>query len=86
MQRKEKNSIEELGGFPLGFHIEADRVFDGVALSVSAVSSVIDFSENRAELRSGRSRIAVYGKELTIAVYENGTVEIIGKISGVSFL
>ena len=85
MQRKEK-SREESATFPLGFHIEADRVAGGMALSVSSVSSVIDFSECRAELRSGTSRIAVYGRELVIAIYENGTVEIFGKISGVSFL
>ena len=71
---------------PRTFHIEADRVGDGISVSVSGVISILDFSEEAAVLKLRRGRMKISGGGLAVAVYENKIVEISGKISGMEFL
>ena len=83
IKKEEREAKEKVSG---GFHAEIDRSGRGLSLSVAGVYSILDFSEESVILRVKRGRITVLGKELEIAVYENKTVEISGKITGVNFL
>ena len=90
MQIKEKNAIdtgiEKRDKLPIYFHIEADRVASGVSVSVMGVLAITDFCESCAIMKMRRGKIKVLGAELSVAVYENKTVEIYGKVSAVEFL
>ena len=50
------------------------------------VLSILDFSTELAILKIRRGRIRVRGGGLSIAVYENRTVEIFGKVEALEFL
>ena len=69
-----------------GFHIEADRVSDGISVSVFGVIAIPDFCEESATLKLRRGRVKIDGTGLSVSVYENKTVEISGKICRVEFL
>lgn len=69
-----------------GFHIEIDKIINGVAVCVNGVSSVLDFGEERAILKLRRGKLRVEGRELTISVYENKTAEISGKVEKIEFI
>ena len=82
--KKEKREAKENNSG--GFHAEIDASGRGLSLSVAGVYSIMDFSEEKVILKVKRGRITVLGGELEIAVYENKTVEITGKITGVNFI
>ena len=68
-----------------GFHIEADRTSKGMAIVVSGIIGISDFSDYSILLRSHGGRIAINGKGLFINVYENQSVEIVGKVEEIIF-
>ena len=90
MRVKEKNSNDknsaERKQLPLYFHMEADRLADGVSVSIMGVLSIVDFNESSAIMKMRRGKIKVTGSSLSVAVYENRTVEICGKVGAVEFL
>ena len=69
-----------------GFHIEADRVGRKTSVSVSSVRAVVEFSEDSVLLKLSRGKIKVAGQALSIVVYENNIVEIIGLVRGIEFI
>lgn len=76
------------GGVPSGlssFHLEADRSTKGMSVILSGVIGISDFSDSTIHLLTHGGRIIVSGKKLFICVYENSTVEIVGKVEGVVF-
>ena len=81
---KEKNREKALKP-PSSFHMEADRSRGGMAIVLSGVVGISDFSDDFILLKSHGGRIEVKGKNLFICVYENNAVEIQGKVSGVEF-
>ncbi|MBE6645380.1 MAG: hypothetical protein E7612_08410 [Ruminococcaceae bacterium] len=90
MQKNEKYSKNE-GAFSLqkiqpGFHIEADKIGNAISVSIMGVISILDFSDVCALLKMRKGRIKISGTDLSVAVYENKTVEIIGRIGTVEFL
>lgn len=87
MQEKIRvDAVEDKRGLKRGFRIEVDRVGAGLSVLVYGVTSVREFSESTALLRSGKSAVRINGSALNVAVYEGLAVEIIGKVSGVEFL
>ena len=90
MQKKEKNSSREgflnLQKIQPGFHMEADKIGNSLSISIMGVISILDFSEICALLKMRKGKIKISGSELSVTVYENKTVEIIGKIGMVEFL
>ncbi len=87
MQKNIKNvKPEAKEKLPANFHIEIDRSKDGLSLSVAGVYSIVDFSEENVILRVKKGRVLVSGTGLSIAVYENKTVEISGRITEVKFV
>ena len=81
-EKREGESVDK----PSSFHIEIDRVYGGISVSVYGVFSILDFNDSLALLKLKRGKVKIEGKSLSVAVYENRTVEISGKIGGVSFL
>ena len=67
------------------FHMEVERSPSGIAILVAGIIGVKDFSSESLELLSHSGRIFIYGSRLSIMVYENGTVEIRGKVDSVRF-
>lgn len=77
---------DERERLPIYFHMEADRLPSGISVSIMGVLSIIDFNEGAAIMKMRRGKIKVTGSELSVAVYENRTVEICGKVGAVEFL
>ena len=90
MQNRDKNAdgkMPEVGErLPIYFHIEADRLPTGVSVSIMGVLSIVDFNETSAVMKMRRGKIKIRGTGLSVAVYENRTVEIYGKVGAVEFL
>ena len=71
---------------PLPFHTEIDITSRGMAFLVSGVTGIRDFSSECAVLRIRGFLLRICGEQLSLTVYENKTVEIVGKITEVEFL
>ena len=67
------------------FHLEADRRCGGLALIVSGIIGISDFSDSFILLKGHGGRVCVQGEKLFINVYENETVEIVGRVEEISF-
>ena len=86
-RKRTENEIRKVGipsGMP-SFHLEADRSTKGLSVILSGIIGISDFSDSSIYLLSHGGRIIVNGKKLFICVYENSTVEIVGKVEGVIF-
>ena len=84
----EKRRVEKRYSIPSGFsafHLEADRSTKGMAIVLSGIIGVSDFSDNSIGLRSHGGRIVVNGEKLFINVYENNSVEIVGRVEEIVF-
>jgi len=68
-----------------GFHLEADRSSKGLSVVLSGIIGISDFSDSFIHLKGHGGRISVYGKKLFISVFENGSVEIVGRVEGINF-
>ena len=85
-KEKERNNVLPKKAFtPSPFHIEIIRIKKNSRVVVSGIISVSEFSENAVHLISHGGRISFMGSSLTIAVLENKTVEIIGKVDSIGF-
>ena len=67
------------------FHMEVERSSAGMQILVSGIIGVKDFSTESLELLSHSGRVFIYGSRLSMLVYENGTVEIKGRVDSVRF-
>ncbi len=87
MQDKLKKTAEKKETYlSAGFHLEADKMGSLISVCVANVTSVSDFTSDYAILISNKKRVKIYGYALSIAMYENKTVEIFGRIGGIEFL
>lgn len=68
------------------FHMEAFGNSLGASMLVYGVRHIEDLSEQKILLRVAGGRICVLGSVLTVAVFENKTVEIGGKIQEVKLI
>ena len=67
------------------FHLEADRSRQGLSVVLSGIIGISDFSDNFINLKGHGGRISVRGKRLFISVYENKSVEIVGRVEEIVF-
>lgn len=67
------------------FHLEADRSRSGLTIVLSGIVGISDFSDSFILLKGHGGRICVQGKRLFINVYENETVEIVGRVEEIIF-
>ena len=72
--------------FPLVFHLEIDKLGNSLSVSIMGVISILAFDEGSALVKTRRGRVKVTGESLSVAVYENKTVEIFGKVGAVEFI
>ena len=82
---RESRSCEHMLKGLSSFHIEADRTSRGMAIVLGGIIGISDFTDGSILLRSHGGRIVVNGKGLFINVYENHTVEIVGKVEEIVF-
>ena len=68
------------------FHIEIDKIANGLSVCVNGVSSVVDFCEEYAVLKLGKGKVRVCGAGLSITLYENKIAEITGKVGAIEFI
>ena len=68
---------------PPKFHLELERRGGACAALVDGVVGVCEFSESTVLLTCHGGRARINGDGLEILTFENRTVEVIGKISGV---
>ena len=67
------------------FHLEAERTGTGIEILVSGIIGVKDFCDESVELLSHSGRVFIYGRRLSILVFENGTVQVSGRVESVRF-
>ena len=88
MTHKDKTQVaaySKISSALSSFHLEADRSTKGMSVILSGVIGISDFSDSSIHLLSHGGRIVVNGQKLFICVYENNSVEIVGKVEGVVF-
>lgn len=83
--REKENKISGAFGILSPFHIEINRIKNGISFTASGVIGINDFSDGRAILLTHGGRIIISGVGLTVAIYEHNTVEISGRIEEVNF-
>lgn len=71
---------------PSNFHVEFDKTSRGISLSCSGVQAITEFCDTEIKLKLPEFHILVCGSRLLITVFEEKSVEIIGKITEVKFL
>lgn len=89
MTQKDKKSVKEIfvPAVPLSkFHCEIDGGKAGAFVILSGINSIRDFSDSEVLLRATGFFVKISGKSLALAVYENKTVEISGKIFGLELV
>ena len=68
------------------FHIDIDKVPRGLSVSVCGTIGVKEFSDTRVLLQIKGFFVCISGTEISMTVYENSTVEVIGRIRDLEFL
>ena len=81
MQEKRIN-----GAQTSAFHIEADKIGRKISVSIGGVRAVCEFSEEYILLKLSRGKIKISGTGLSISVYENNIVEVLGGVRGIELL
>ena len=88
MSKRKKISFCKSGVLSMisDFHIDIDRVSDNISVSVCGTRGVREFSDSQVFLNVSGGGICINGISLTMCVYENSTIEVIGKIQGLEFI
>ena len=88
MQAKLKKAKENAQGKgkTSNFHIEMDKIGGGISISVCGVANINNFTSEEVVLKFSVGKMRVLGNELDLIIYENKTVEVLGKISKVEFV
>ena len=85
-KRKPKFSKTEVFSSISDFHIDIDRVARGMSISVCGTVGVKEFSDTRVLLQIKGFCLSIRGSEIAMSVYENSTVEVIGRIRDLEFI
>ena len=87
MQKTDKNVFPlKRNIVPSNFHVEIDKTARGISLSCSGVRGITEFSNTEIKLQLSEFSMLICGNKLLITVFEERSVEIIGKITEVKFL
>ncbi len=68
---------------PSPFHVEIDRVQGGIAVLVSGVRAIRELTDTTALLRLKGGFMRINGRDVSVTVYENRTVEVIGGVMSI---
>lgn len=63
------------------FHIEVDRTTGGIAVLVAGVRAIRELTDTTALFRLKGGYLRISGVGITVTVYENRTVEVLGGVS-----
>jgi hypothetical protein len=83
---KEKNKQNNAFIMPRGFQIEINGGGKNTSVSLNGVIAILEIGDNECLFKVRGNRIAVRGSSLKVSVFENGSVDIKGKIDGVSLI
>ena len=88
MQREAKKAVSQSASphEARGFHVEIDKRGRDVVTCVGGVQSILDFNTESALLKVRGGRILIRGRDLSVVIYENSGVEIIGRVDTVGIL
>ena len=75
-----KERLTAIKGPLSSFHIEADRSPSGFSVKVGGIIAVTDYTDEKISLKGHGGRLIVSGKRLRMTVYEDKTVEILGRV------
>ena len=78
--KKKLRAIRAFSAISSPFHIEVDKVGRFISVMVSGVLGVEEFSDSEVLLCVSGMKIKMAGRGLCLTVYENKTIEIVGKI------
>ena len=67
------------------FNIEANRSVRGMSILIGGVVGIREYSDTSVLLLTHGGRIGISGKRILLTVYENNSVEIVGRVEEVSF-
>ena len=87
-QQKEKSKIAQTvhGSRLHTFHVECDRVSQGLSVMIGGIIGIKNLTDESVVLSSHGGRITVSGNALSLNVYEHNMVEIIGRVEGIGFV
>ena len=83
IRKKEKTDFSPPRGNLKAMHIEAERCTRGISMLIGGIIGVSDFNDSCVILSSHGGRINIKGKGLSLCVYDNGSVEIVGGIENI---
>ena len=66
------------------FHLEADCMGDGISVLVGGVKSIVSYTETEVLMKSVVGELSVKGSCLSMSVYNNSTVSILGKVEDIN--
>ncbi len=79
-----KRAVSDIAALS-SFRIEASRSSSGMAVFVSGIIGVENFSDTNIVLMSHGGRVSLSGQRLSLGLYENNTVEISGRVEEMCF-
>ena len=77
--------IKALQSLSSDFHVEMDKSSGGIRILVSGVKRISELSDKMLSLKCGGFRLKVKGEALSLALYEEKTIEISGKLEVIEF-
>lgn len=84
-EKKKRGDFADPRALISKFHLEMDRTARGMAVMISGVISVPELSAEAISLKTKAGIIHLEGKRLSLSIFENGTVEIVGRIEFMRF-
>jgi hypothetical protein len=78
MTRNDQKREPRLPRSPL--HVEIDRTSGGIAVLVAGVRAIRELTDTTALLRLKGGYLRISGVDVTVTVYENRTVEVLGGV------
>ncbi len=81
--KKIKSRANESKALISRFHLEMERCAGGFSLQVGGVLRIAEYTPTAVRLMCDKFSLSVMGEALSVSLYENKTVEISGKITGV---
>ncbi len=83
--KKLKKPVSKLLSQYSPFHVEIDKSDGAYLMSISGVKRISEFSDTHVALKHGKEILSIRGERLSIALYEDKTVEISGKLEVFEF-
>ena len=81
MQVKSEKSEERLKNPKDSFYFELSKRGKISSAVIGGVIGILDFSDNNVFLATHSGRINISGERLNVAIFENKTIQITGKIA-----